>query len=76
MMNDPINIAEMRDLADCCPQRCHEALLWGADEIERLTRENERLEAKWRLEGDAYIEAKDEIERLRAALEKYGDHYE
>ena len=32
----PMSIEEMRDLADCCPQRCHEALLWGAAEIERL----------------------------------------
>jgi len=32
----PMSIEQMRDLADCCPQRCHEALLWGAAEIERL----------------------------------------
>lgn len=40
----------------------------SANVVERLVKENERLEAKWRAEGDAYIDAKDEIERLRGEL--------
>lgn len=53
-----MNIEEMRDLADCCPQRCHEALLWGADEIERL---------EARLDGWFKCEA-----RLRQAISDVG----
>jgi hypothetical protein len=34
--SNTMSAVELRDIADCSPERCHDALMWAADEIERL----------------------------------------
>lgn len=33
---EPMSPVALREIADCSPARCHDALEWAADEIERL----------------------------------------
>lgn len=36
LSSNQFNVAELRELGDCSPERCHDALMWAAGEIERL----------------------------------------
>lgn len=60
---EPMSPAALREIADCSPERCHDALEWAADEIERLLRE--RAEDIDRMERAAIA-----IEALNAECNK------
>jgi hypothetical protein len=46
LSTEELSPIKLREIADCSPQRCHDALEWAADEIERLERENQEFRAQ------------------------------
>jgi hypothetical protein len=72
---DSITPADLIEIADCSPTRCHDALKWAAEEIAQLRRDldiqkvNANAVLQAQLERDAAIE---DVVRLAKALDDIG----